>query len=59
MKGKGGSGMCGNIGGCEMLLMIPLGLIGLGIPIATVIGVFLVYGKVKRIEKKLTQSDES
>ncbi len=41
----------------EMLVMIPLGLISLAIPIATLIGVFLVYGRVKRIEQKLVQKN--
>jgi len=43
------------IGAAELVLLFPMVLISLAIPIATLIIVFLVYGKVKKIEQKLDQ----
>ena len=38
-----------------LLASIVAGLIGLAIPIATLVGVFLTYGKVRRIEEAMNQ----
>ena len=47
--------MFGGLGSFERLMIIPIALIKLAIPIATLVGVFLVYGKVQRIEQALNQ----
>ena len=38
-----------------LLASIVAGLIGLAIPIATLVGVFLTYGRVGRIEEAMNQ----
>ena len=38
-----------------LLVSIVAGLIGLSIPIATLVGVFLTYGKVRRIEEAMNR----
>jgi len=43
------------IGIVEVLIVLVVGLIGLAIPIATLIGVFLTYGKVRRIEQTMSE----
>ncbi len=43
----------GSLGFSELLIVLLVGLISLAIPIATLVGVFLVYGKVKNIERHL------
>ena len=43
------------IGILEVLIVLVVGLIGVGIPIATLVGVFLTYGKVRRIEQAMNE----
>ena len=38
----------------ELLVTIPLALAAMAVPIATLVGVFLIYGKVKHIEQSLS-----
>jgi len=39
----------------ELLIMFLIGSVYLAVPIATLVGVFLTYGKVKRIEQALNE----
>lgn len=41
----------------ELLIMIPIALIKVAIPIATLVGVFLIYRKIRNIEQALTQRE--
>ena len=45
--------MSPNIGIVEMVLSCFAGLIGLGLPIATLVFLYLIYNKVKNIEELL------
>ena len=44
-------------GPLELMVIVPLVLIGMGIPIATLVTAILIYGKVKRIEEKLERRE--
>ncbi len=49
--------MLGSVGVVELLLVMIFALISLLIPVATLVIVLLIYGKVNRIEQSLTQRE--
>ena len=44
-------------GWAEIIIIIPILLLSMAVPIATLVGVFMIFGRVKRIEEKLTQKN--
>ena len=42
-----------NIGPVELLVSCVIGLLGLGLPIAMLVFLYMIYNKVKSIEEKL------
>jgi len=45
------------LGALEILIVLPMALIGLAVPIVTLVGIFLIYNKLKLIEELLRQRD--
>jgi len=44
-----------NIGPIELLVSCVIGLLGLGLPIAMLVFLYMIYNKVKSIEEKLNK----
>jgi len=44
-----------NIGPVELLFSCVIGLLGLGLPIAILVFLYMIYNKVKSIEEKLNK----
>ena len=44
-----------NIGPIELLISCFIGLLGLGLPIAMLVFLYMIYNKVKSIEEKLNK----
>jgi len=47
-----------SVGIAELIVLMIIILINLAIPTATLVGVLLIYGKVKHIEQALTPRDQ-
>jgi hypothetical protein len=44
-----------NIGPAELLISCVIGILGLGLPIAILVFLYVIYNKVKSIEEKLNK----
>ena len=44
------------IGVLEALIVVPLAILTMAVPIGTLVGVILIYGKVKRIEELIQRA---